>query len=353
MRSAGRIARILLRLIAVLGPGAHGAASADNAAWSPDSWGGRIGVGYQTNVIGASQRELEAFRTGDDPDYFFVVEDMDDWLVTAKLWAEWRLPSFYKSLQLELGYGRSEWSQSPVLGRDHFAATLTQRLPGDSNVQLAVEYEPQVYLRHRPDDGAAFGEPRFRPEAFQGWAVELAYTHPFVAGSAITLLGLFESRNETQWFRHRDREQWGAGLDLGVPLTDWLELEPGYEYVDADAYNPPEIDSDRSFREHGASLRATAKGQALGQKWYFEAGGKMRFREYTTNDREDDSRYGRHDRPYYWNVKLQRRGGIIAPYLLFERGGRTIDLPSGADVSTEDGEYESELWQLGLEFEIK
>jgi hypothetical protein len=340
----------LLSLLAI-GPLIR-SAEAGSTVLRPVALGGSLFAGWHKNVLGASRAEQDAFANG-DPGYFFVVDRLNDWVIGGEAWARWNLPSVYRTVRLDLGVQQREWAGLSILGWDRFDLDLKQKLPARSAFRFRMGYEPQVYLRHRRDKDAGFGQPAFRPEAYRGLDLEARYQRPLAGDLNLTLLVNYESRNETKWFEERSRKRRGAGLEIVIPLGGSASVKPGYEYGRIRSRNRPDLGSDQSSREHVPSMRLKFESRILGEPLTLDAGGKMKFRSYTTDNRDDASRYHRRDRSYYWSVKLSRPSPPLSPFLKVERDGRAINVPLKPDSANEDGAYNAlKIW-AGVDWELQ
>ncbi len=312
--------------------------------------GGSVAVGYHDNILGSSTAEEAAFGT-DDPDYLFVVEHLEDARAEAEIWGQWEIASFYKKLRFELGYRRSEWMRTAILGQDRFEIRMRQKLPDEWQIDLRARYSPQIYLRHRRDKDAPPGAPAFRPESFeeQDYRAAIGRTIGQIRGS-VAYLHAREDRN--RWFNERDETIDGTELSILFPLGERIEVEPEYLFASGRSRNEPDLGSDRSYRDHGAAL-AVSFDLGGTRPWEIAGSGRLKWREYTTGDPLDESRYHRNDRIYGFGLRASIDMGVIRPFAAAEWGGRIVRLPAGASAADEEGEYESSWIRSGVEWEIR
>ncbi len=327
-----------------------GAFAGQGPALSPKSIGGSIEFGYDWNLLGSSTAEKKAFGT-DSQDYYFVVDRFDDWQGSIELWGRWDIPSFYKRLRVKARYVRTEWAHESILARDLYRFDLRQKLPDGSRLDLSARHEPQVYLRHRVDKDAAPGDPRFRPEAVRGTKISLGYTRPV---STITATGSiwYEGEDRNRWFNERDEKTWGAELKVALPVAAGMTLSPAYGLDRSQSRNKPDLGSDRSYNEHLIGLRWTQELSFASSAFEIDLATRWKFRTYSTDNPEDQSRYNRHDRIYGWSMRVARLGKIVTPFMSLQGAGRIVDLPAGADASDEEGEYNDLLVRAGIDWEI-
>lgn len=314
------------------------------------AWGGTFSVGWDRNLLQSSRAEERAFRTA-DPDQWFEIESLDDWRAEFGLRTRWEVPSLYKKLRVEVEARRSEVAGNPILRSDAYAVSLRQKLPRSARIDLEVAYAPQIYMRHRRDKDALPGQPVFRPEAYSRLEAELGYTRP-VLDVPVTFFGQVDTRRETRWFRERDRTSLGAGVKLDLGLGPALSLQPVFVYAEARSRNRPDLGSDFSHREPSVGMGLRSRPPFPFAPWKLDAGTEWKFRTYLTRDPEDSSRFDRKDLSWWWNVRLARPAGVLTPFVAVEASARRVDLPAGADASTEEGEYDSSWIYGGMEWEF-
>ena len=312
--------------------------------------GGGVSVGYQQNVLGASGPELDGFRTG-SADYLFLIDRVDDERGEVSIWGRWDVPSFYKSIRLEVGYGRTEFVHSKILGRGQFDFSLKQKLPDRSSLALKLRHEPQVYLRHRVDKDALPGEPRFRPEAVRKTEISLANARSLGSVRGIATVG-YSEEDRNRWFNERDERGVYGGLAVEHILANGMTVRPSYEFNRTRSRNHPDLGSDRSYREHAVGFGGDVDLAIHGTDLHAEIAGRMKFRTYTTEDAQDASRYHRHDRMLYAMARITLRLPPLQPYIALEQGGRRVSLPPGAAANDEDGEYNSTFLRVGCDWQV-
>jgi hypothetical protein len=316
----------------------------------PRRVGGVLAFGYNWNILGSSRAEQDAFDSPSQ-DYYFRVDRLDDARGDLEFNGRWDLPSFYKSLRLDLSYARMEWAHNSILGSNRYEIAARQKLPGSSQVDLTLMVQPQAYLRHRTDKDALPGEPRFRPEAVRRTEIEIAYSRALLASRA-GILGGYEIGDRTRWFNERDEKSVSLGVFDRFTVAGDVAVTPRYGFDRTRSRNKPDLGSDRSYREHMLGL-AVDRAWAIGPH-SLETGvyGRLRLRTYTTSDPTDTSRFDREDRIYNWSLRAAYSMPRISPFFSVEHGGRDVRLPSGADVSDEEGEYIATLARVGIEWQI-
>ncbi|MFB3907588.1 MAG: hypothetical protein ACE15D_04205 [Candidatus Eisenbacteria bacterium] len=310
-----------------------------------------MAFGWDSNLLSSSTAETRAFDTGGG-DSFFAVDRLEDARARAGFWGRWEVPSFYKSLRIEGSYERFEALHESIVGSGVYAIGLRQKLPDGSRIDLSAAYCPQIYLRHRTNKEALPGEPQFRPEASRQMELEIAHSRPF-AGTRLEASIDYETERRIRWFRERDEETWTAGLNVEVPLVSSIDLI-GAGFVGGSRTVAPnrEPGLDRSHRQAITGLRLSAEPGLPAGPWEMQAGTRWKFRDYTTDDPTDSSRYHRNDRIVSWDVRIGRPMGAFVPFVSYEGSLRRVHLPSGAQSSNEEGEYDDTLISLGVQWEF-
>lgn len=315
----------------------------------PTAIGGAVAVGYHDNILGSSTNEELAFRSG-SPGYLFIVDRLDDTRSEVEIWGRWEFPSFYKKARIEVGYQRSEWIHTPILGQDRYRISVRQKLPRDLQFDLRVRHKPQVYLRHRLDKDAPPGLPAFRPESVRETEVQTTFSRAFGSMRAsAAYLHSVEDRN--QWFNERDERGDAALFGLKIPFAGAFTFSSEFLVARGRSRNEPDLGSDRSYREQGPSLGIAVDG-GTDDSWQIAASGRLKWRRYTTDDAQDESRYRREDQISGVGLRASTAIGSVRPFAAIEWSGRRVDLPPGAGAADEDGEYESTWIRSGLEWEI-
>jgi hypothetical protein len=322
---------------------------ADSRDMLPDSWGGKLAVGYENRAESNSEPGDPATGTG-NPRFWYT--EPEDILGIANLWAKWKLRPFRQASRIKLEYERQEWMEGEILGRNLLTLELRQGLSKRSRLELEVEYAPQVYVRHRSDKDAEPGEARFRPEAYRETEVELAYRYSWPPRELhTTILANYTVRDMTRWFNERDRKRVGGGLSLDLPLSGRTRIKPEYQFRVNTSRNEPDLGRDLSYREHVLELRLATGGDWVLGPWGLDVQARLKLRHYTTDNPEDTRRYRRNEQTYYWDVKLKRRVGPVTPFASWQAFGRWVDVPGNVETVDEDGEIDRSLLQIGLEWE--
>ncbi len=318
----------------------------------PRRWGGWYAIGYDDRRV--SPQGLGDPETGTGDPAFWFAEPQDQQL-SVRGWAQWKTRLLGARTRVELLYERQEWAQGRILGRNLWELEVRQDLDQISSLELEVEHSPQTYRRHRVDKDAPPGTPRYRPQVFSETELELGYIREWGDALESYVFLTHSYRDENRWFNERDRWRTGGGLEIEIPLTDWIEVTPGYAYRASRYRNKPDLGTDRAYYEHLTELALRADQRLLGRFWRLEGKIRWKFRSYTTDDPEDESRYRRDDRIYYWAAKLSRADAEIGPFISAESSGRHVDAP--ADLDDPDDEDASEvdhlLIRLGLEWSFE
>jgi hypothetical protein len=328
---------------------ASAAASAESRGVLPELWGGSVSVGYENRAEGTGGNGDPDLGTG-NPRFWFT--EPEDFLGTFRIYARWKFRPFRHATKVEIQYKRQEWMEGAILGRNLIELELRQGLTKRSRLELEVEYAPQIYLRHRVDKDAVSGEPRFRPEAYGQIDLELGYRRTLGPNFHATALASYTTRDETRWFEERDRTRRGLGLGLEFPVGGRTQVEPEYQYRVSTSRNEPDLGSDLSYREHLVELKLRTRHERFIGPWDLEMRTRWKFRRYTTDNQDDERRYKRDEQVYFWDIKLRRFFGRVAPFLSWEATGRWVDVPGNVEVVDEDGEIDRSFVELGLDWEF-
>lgn len=315
--------------------------------WRPRSWGGRLAVGIEQRTAASEEASDPDLGTGDGRFWYAEVEDAR---LSLQLWSQWKTRLAGRPMRIEASYERMEWARSPILGQDLFELELRQGVSKRSLFELALAYTPQIYSRHRIDKDALPGEPQFRPQARRELGAEIGWTHAWRSDFASRLFLDLTLRDESRWFEERDCRRTGAGASCEFPVGG-IDLVPCYEYRVNRSRNEPDLGSDLSYREHLAELRLRHSGAALpGGPYRVELATRWKFRAYTTDDPEDDWRYGRREQIYSMTARVSRPMGWLVPFVSLETYGRAAKT-AVEEAFDEDDDADRTFFLLGVEWE--
>ncbi len=315
---------------------------------APDSWGGKLSIGFDNRGDAGNTSGDAALGTG-NPRFWFT--ESEDFIGFFNIWGKWKFRPFRRPSRIALEYERQQWVEGEILSRNLFTLELRQTLSERSRLELEVEHAPQVYLTHRLDKDALPGEPRFRPEAYRETEFGLAYRYAWTPSFSSTAFVTYTIRDDTRWFEERDRKRPGLGLALDLPLGPSAWVVPEYQFRVNNSRNEPDLGRDLSYREHVAELRVGKWSDRFFGPWYSEIRTVWKFRHYTTDDPEDIRRYQRNDQIYTWELKLKRSFGTLTPFLAWQAAGRWIDVPGDVESVDEDGDIDRTITQVGIEWE--
>lgn len=324
-----------------------GAAMGRDSFLTPDSWGGKLSVGYEDRAIDGDVSGDPATGTG-PPRYWYT--EPDDFLGLVNVWSRWKFRPFRYPTKLKFEYERRQWAEGDILARDIFILELRQDLSPKSRLDLEVEHTPQIYNTHRVDKDAQPGQPRFRPEAYQETEAALAFLYRWAEDFSITTFTSYTARDETPWFRERDRRRLGAGFSLDFLLQPQLRVIPEYEFRSNSSRNEPDLGADLSYREHSLDLKLSRPGVGPLRRWQLDVESRLKFRHYTTDDQEDTRRYRRVERIYAIRLVLRLPFETVTPFASWEAAGRSINVPGDVAEVDEADDIERTLIQLGIEW---
>jgi len=252
----------------------------------------RLDVGYDSNLLDASDAERSAFASH-DPNSFFVVNSMDDMFLDGELGAQWRLSHGGARPALGLRYERKQYLRNPIRSENRFTLGSNVRPFSNTRLDLGLDYTPETYARHRADVDALPGEPVFRAEVYRKTQGDFQVTQSVSKATSIGLGAEGEFRDDKAPFDARDR--WLAGGNLGVsqaiPGHLWIQGVGGYRRTWS--RNEPGVPTDLSNREW--FVRPALGGNLNPLRSTFKLEVELAWRDYTSPDPADANHFGRRD----------------------------------------------------------
>ena len=270
-----------------------GSASHAGASLRPKSVNAEVLVGYDTNILDASDAEIRAFETH-DPGSFFVVEHMKDGVLQTSVDGRWLLPGAGQKTETRLRYTRLQYLRETIRSENHYAFLWRSSLTPRTQAEFSLELAPDVYGRHRKDNDARPGDPVFRAEVRDEWNAALQITRSIVSGWSWVSVMEGSVRDYNRVFAERDR--WRAGGRTGLMWQSErgdvrFDLTGGYRRLRS--RNVPYLGSDLSYREW--TIRSAVEGTCLGGFLHLRGYAAGDWLDYTSNDPSDQSHYGRRD----------------------------------------------------------
>ena len=310
----------------------------------PQEFDARLSVGHDSNLLDASDGERASFASH-DPKSFFVVSSMSDQFVEGEIRGVWRLRHFLAGRpSLRLGYLHRQYLDNPIKSGDHYALEAQARPAARTRVDVGLDFQPQIYGRHRRNNNALPGEPLFRPEV-QRRSDGSADVTQGIGGSTSLKAGIEGSVRDYQApFEARDRRLLGgsAAVSQSLPLGWRIGLGGGYRWTRS--RNDPASPVDLSNREWTLSGRLKAASDRLAAA--LEVDLEIGWRHYTSSDPADVTHFGRDDRVAGVSVALTRElAGSLASVTRFTRGLRTANIPVG---SSDDEAFSDAEIQTGI-----
>ncbi|MGD8396306.1 MAG: hypothetical protein PVF43_12615 [Candidatus Eiseniibacteriota bacterium] len=305
-------------------------------------------MGYE-RLGGGEDADTADPVAGTGPPRFWFTEPRDG-VGALQLWVRWKQrPIGRLRSHVILEYERQQWIEGNVLSRNVYGLELRQEITRRDRLELEIEYTPQVYVTHRSDDDAPPGAPEFRPDAYEQVEWALGHRHRWGRGIDTTVHAEYTIRTETEWFRERDRKRWGGGLELDTPLWAGLRANPEYTYRVNRARNEPDLGKDISYREHVIDLTVSRRNDWPGGPWELDLITRWKLRNYTTDDVDDQRRFGRSDRWSSWQVRVRRPLGAWTPFVVWKKSGRDVSVPE-EDLLDDFTDIARDLVQLGVEW---
>ena len=274
-------------------------------AWAglrPKAVNAEMLVGYDTNVLDASDAEIQAFEMH-DPGSFFVVEHMKDAALQMSIDSRWGLAVSGGKSDVRLRYSRLQYLRETIRSENHYSLLWRSRVNSNTQADFSLEFAPNVYARHRRDKDALPGDPVFRAESRNEWDAALQIARAL--GPRLSSVSVVEGsiREYSRPFRERDR--WRAGGRTGfawqLSRNAKLDLSGGYRRLQS--RNLPYLGSDLSTREW--SLRSAFDCAVLGGFLRARAYANRDWTHYTSNDPNDQNHFGRQDDEWEFGGLLQ------------------------------------------------
>lgn len=272
---------------------------------TPPAWsfGGSFGIAYDDNVFEYTQRDMEAFRSGDNPERFGI-ESIDDFVFTTELEATRRLSSTRAArsyLDLET---RSRLYLHNSMANDLRLRMSLRREERDSSTRLRFTYLPDSYLRRLWDRESR----EYLPAEYDDTALGLRYRKDVAPKWLVDGEVSWSYRDYVTAFDERDSGKWAVGLTAHFrPNRSW-DAWAGYErgWSRARATDPdPDVDVDTSYDEDVYSLgcRYLDGGR---NRWSFEW--QRENQTYTTSLTPTDDPYhsGRRDSTNSYSLGYRR-----------------------------------------------
>jgi hypothetical protein len=309
----------------------------------PEQVEATMSLGYDSNLLDASDAELRSFEGG-DPGALFVVDRMEDAFVLGEVEGEWALgrPLGLKT-KLTAGYARAQFLHNSIKSEDSYTIEIQAKPSQVRRLALGISHSPQVYGRHRFDKDAVPGAPQFRAETYRRWELALEYRQAI--GDRLEAGATLERtwKDYCEPFVERDRRRSGffGGAEWDTRQHLALRIEAGFRR--STSRNEPDLGSDLSYREWIVEPGMTIDG--IGHMT-LEVDYELGLRHYTSADPEDTSHHGRDDRLGYFRVTARR---AVTPALrlhtTYSRGWRSAELnESERSVEfDEEGSYSEDV----------
>jgi hypothetical protein len=335
-----RLATILSLAVPVLAPVAAGPVLAGPVRQYVRA---RLSLGYDNNLLDASNSERAAFDRG-DPNWYFAVNSMDDMFLDGELGAQWRLAHGGARPTLGLRFERKQYLRNPIASQNRFTIGSNLHPFSGTRIDLSLEYSPQTYARHRVDIYALPGQPQFRSEVYRRTATNVQITQFLTKATTVGLGAEGSFRDDRPPFDARDRWLGGAnvGLSQAFPAQLWVQAVGGFRRTWS--RNDPALPTDLSNREW--YIRPAIGGNLEPIQSSFKIEVELARRDYLSADPADHSHFGRQDHRGELVVDLTRAiGGRVASETRFTRRWWSSNIPAAAqdDDSFDDMELRSGL----------
>ncbi|TMQ54881.1 MAG: hypothetical protein E6K74_04795 [Candidatus Eisenbacteria bacterium] len=258
-------------------------------------------VGYDTNVLDASDAEIMAFETH-DPGSFFVVEHMKDAALQMSIDGRWALAAGSKT-DARLRYTRLQYLRETIRSENHYSLQWRSRASTNTLIDFSLAFAPNVYARHRRDKDALPGDPVFRAEVRNEWDSALQIARAL--GPHWSSVSVMEGsiRDYRRPFDERDRWRGGGRTGFAWRPSGSAKLDLSGGYRQLRSRNVPYLGSDLSYKEW--SVLSAFDCALLGDFLRARAYVNRDWTRYTSTDPGDESHFGRHDNEWEFGGSLQ------------------------------------------------
>ena len=258
-------------------------------------------VGYDTNVLDASDAEIMAFETH-DPGSFFVVEHMKDAALQMSIDGRWALAAGSKT-DARLRYTRLQYLRETIRSENHYSLQWRSRASTNTLIDFSLAFAPNVYARHRRDKDALPGDPVFRAEVRNEWDAALQIARAL--GPHWSSVSVMEGsiRDYRRPFDERDRWRGGGRTGFAWQPSGSARLDLSGGYRQLRSRNVPYLGSDLSYKEW--SVLSAFDCALLGDFLRARAYVNRDWTRYTSTDPDDESHFGRHDNEWEFGGSLQ------------------------------------------------
>jgi len=258
-------------------------------------------VGYDTNVLDASDAEIMAFETH-DPGSFFVVEQMKDAALQMSIDGRWALAAGSKT-DARLRYTRLQYLRETIRSENHYSLQWRSRASTNTLIDFSLAFAPNVYARHRRDKDALPGDPVFRAEVRNEWDSALQIARAL--GPHWSSVSVMEGsiRDYRRPFDERDRWRGGGRTGFAWRPSGSAKLDLSGGYRQLRSRNVPYLGSDLSYKEW--SVLSAFDCALLGDFLRARAYVNRDWTRYTSTDPGDESHFGRHDNEWEFGGSLQ------------------------------------------------
>jgi hypothetical protein len=331
-------------LVFLLAAGAPPAAADTVPEWIEASFR----VGYDDNLLNASDAERAAFFN-EDPGAYFVVDRMEDSFFEFELEGEWTLgrPLGLKS-KARLGYRRIQFTHAPIKAEDWFNLNLSLRLHRLTRLGLEITYAPQIYGRHRRDKDAAPGDFMFRSEAHNRWELGLSLRQILVAGWRTEIEAIATRQDYVVAFDERDRRRLELDLALNWGSLGWLDLGLEGGWRRSVSRNLPDLGKDLSYRQF--NLRPSLSFRQSRALPELELSYRISWRRYTSELPDDWNHFRRND--VFHEMRAQFTRSLTPSLALifgYTRASRVAELDSQAAIDyDEEGSFSETVLRAGI-----
>jgi hypothetical protein len=317
---------------------------------------------YDDNILELSQRDIDRVESGNFTPGRFLISTPDDFITNLAGRVRWTgKPWTRRETRIALAAEANWYAQNDVKNYQSYGISIAQELTASkkhlSQLRLSVTNMPEFYDRQLTDDDASVAaQHRIRePSRFRETNYWLAYDQDFIADRFDGRLALdHRRRNYNEFFPERDNSRNTVAVTLGGrPFKSYrfgLQGTAGLGRLQAraelDFTDIPDDDISYDWTLFGFSTAVPWPG---GRSGHFEAEINYEKRTYTTDNKFDLTRYGRHDDRLTWRAGIvQRLPADLELVAYYERETNDAHWPLFAIPSDDTTDFTAARFSVAL-----
>jgi len=317
---------------------------------------------YDDNILELSQRDIDRVESGNFTPGRFLISTPDDFITNLAGRVRWTgKPWARRETRIALAADANWYAQNDIKNYQNYGVSIAQELTASkkhlSQLRLSVTNTPEFYDRQLTDDDASFNAGiRIRESSrYRETNYLLNYDQDFIGDRFDGRLALdHRRRNYNEFFPERDNSRNTVAVTLGGhPFKSYrfgLEGTAGLGRLQAraelDSTPIPDDDISYDWTLFGFSTAVPWPGGRGGR---FEAEINYEQRTYTTDNKFDVLRYGRHDDRLTWRAGIvQRLPADLELIAYYERETNNAHWPVIAIPSDDTTDYTAGRFSVAL-----